>query len=264
MGIYSKIIDVNTNKTKELGLKMGYWLSSNPIVIQSNIKRKNKLFPHTLSYMVKIQDLELHLQNRPSDKEILLKMGYSTLKTINKLKISINSKPIKSVDYSIEEIKKFDERIDRFWDKIKGSFGFIIDKNLKYLNWRYDEHSSGNYVIRQVVQGDEILSYIVLGIKDYNDYKEGYVMDLLASPKRADIVEPLLREGCSILNGMGINVIYYLVNHNSPYQDISSKIGFLNSYKHPNIGCHFNDLALYNKIRRSSSEKVYFGYAETL
>ena len=40
----------------------------------------------------------------------------------------------------IERISRFDERINEFWEEISKHFKIIVERNQRYMNWRYVDH----------------------------------------------------------------------------------------------------------------------------
>lgn len=263
MGIYSKIVDLNTEYFEKNEFKFGYWLSSNPIIIKDNIKRMRKTFPHPISYMVRIKDIGLHLQKRPEKHKSMLRLGYSALTTLNKIENTITAQHEPIGDYSIEEVKNFDERIDVFWDNVRGSYDFIFENNHEVLNWRYRDPRGGDFVVMEAVKDGVVLGFIALKLTRLDSYLEGFVMDLLALPGRLDVVYVLLREGCDYFDRLGVNAVYYMVVDGHPYQEISKKLEFVDSRRKPNIGCHVYDTKSFEVLRSSSPDRIYLGYAET-
>lgn len=75
-------------------------------------------------------------------------------------------------NFLIEEITKFDEKIEEFCDKNKKNYPIILKKDKNYLNWRFVKHPFVKYKKNIVYSNDtgEIISYFVL--KKYLD-KEG-------------------------------------------------------------------------------------------
>ena len=263
MGIYSKLIDTNKAEIEKHGSALGYWQSSNPIVLASNIKRQNEPFPHPISYMVRIRDINLHLQKRPVENESVLRIGYSAYAAVNKIKTTITPEPKSRDDYTIEEINSFDERIDTFWNQVKCGYNFIMEKNRIYLNWRYSDHRGGDFVMRQAVKDGAVLGIIALQLTQLDGYLEGFVMDLLALPGRLDVVDVLLRDGCGYFDELGVNSVYYMIVDGHPYKEISKKNGFVDSRRKPYIGCQVYDAKNFEIMRSSSHDRIYFGYAET-
>jgi GNAT superfamily N-acetyltransferase len=263
MGIYSKLIDTNAAYVEKNGFKFGYWLSSNPIVLSNNIKRRNEIFPHSISYMVRIRDIDLHLQKRPMENESILRLGYLAYAALNKIKTTLITELKSKENYITEEIKSFDERIDEFWENVKGGYSFILEKNHTYLNWRYCDPRGGDFAVRQVVKDGAVLGFIAIQLTRLDGYLEGFVMDLLALPGRLDVVDALLKDGCDYFDKLGVNAFYYMVVDGHPYQEISEKIGFVNSRRKPYIGCQVNDTENFEIMRSSSRDRIYFGYADT-
>jgi hypothetical protein len=214
--------------------------------------------------MVRIRDVGLHLKNRPMKNARIIRFGYSTLKILNR----IRNAPMPSLkpknDFTITEIKSFDERIDVFWDKIKDGYNFILEKNRSYLNWRYCGPRAGNNVVMQAEKDGEILGFIALELVRDGEYKEGFVTDLLALPGRLDVVDSLLRDACKYFDGLGINTVYLMTVKKHPYQGLSNRNGFIDSRKMPTIGCKITDKEVFEVLRDSSPTYIYLSYGDTL
>lgn len=114
----------------------------------------------------------------------LLKLFYNTIDLfMNCLMHNLN----------VEEIQRFDQRIDDLFLSAKKSFKFIGYRDSKTLNWKYCEHPFHRYQKLIVSEDGEIRGYIILRIHDAgNDRKQGLIVDFLCEPQRIDVFRKLL------------------------------------------------------------------------
>jgi hypothetical protein len=260
MGFFEKIVGMTQKLRKEKGCSFNYITSSNPIVVNRKKDQMNYTFPKKIVYMARINDVGLHLINRPLKNNLLIDVGYNALKTFNQL-INQFSSTSRSTDFVIDEITHFDSDFDVFWDKIKVNYNFIFEKNREYLNWRYTDPRGGNYHIFRAKISEIVIGFIVLQIINVDDYQEGFVTDMLALNDRTDVVDALMMNVCDFVDKNKVNVVYYEVIEGNSYYDVAYRRGFLNSGKGPWVNCHMTE-EMYNTIHQSSSDKVYFNYGD--
>ncbi len=56
---------------------------------------------------------------------------------------------------------------------------------MEYLNWRYSDRRGGDYILKEAIEGERALGYVVLRVNGYQEkYPVGYIVDLLALPGR--------------------------------------------------------------------------------
>ncbi len=94
----------------------------------------------------------------------------------------------------IEQIYRFDKQFDEFWERVSQSFSLIARRDSKYLNWKYISQPGMNYTVLQMKQGEGILGYIVLRVRQDDNRRIGYIVDLLAMP---DHFAPLIANAVS-------------------------------------------------------------------
>lgn len=80
----------------------------------------------------------------------------------------------------LHTMRRFDERFDLFWNRIKNDYPIMTVKDSSYLNWRYIQHPDAEYQVLCLEKKatGEILGFIVLGIK-YRHLPTGYIVDLV-------------------------------------------------------------------------------------
>jgi hypothetical protein len=95
----------------------------------------------------------------------------------------------------IRHVRRFDERVDGFFDDASTQFEFILVRSKEYLDWRYGDPRAGTFDILCAEEGSRLLGYAVLRIS----YGRGYIADLLALPGRDDVVDSLLASALATL-----------------------------------------------------------------
>jgi GNAT superfamily N-acetyltransferase len=228
-------------------------------------RRGYDLFPFHISHMLKVRDIGLHFKKRPTKNNLASRIGFSTLRLLNQLMNMGKHKVIES-RIKIEDVRMFDDRINRFWKNVKDDYNFIVEKNREYLNWRYcDPRSSnkGRYFVKQAVGDGKVLGFIVLEVRETDSYLEGYIMDLLALPGRMDVIRKLIEEANQFFRKLDINTVHYRVVHNHPYQAIFSEQGFIEVPSK----LHLTYRMLFNKekmgvIKDSKPSQIHFNYGD--
>ncbi len=265
IGLWQKM---RAPRDKEYGnlVKYKYSTTDNPILLKSWVKRNLSLLPFPVTRMVKTKDINQQLRERPMKNSILVKLGYISLKTLNKF-ANLFRTPINRLDeFQITQVTEFDENIDSFWMKIKDDYNFILEKKHEYLNWRFTDNDRGNHVKFLAIAREEVLGYVVVGFKPGSS--EGQIEDLLALKDRVDIADALLDSACRYLDDLGVNTFYYQVVEGHPYQEVSRRKGFINSRSRPIITF---DYTKYSEIKaeipflkHTVPSQVYFNYATTI
>lgn len=266
-GIFSRMDKLRLSTFESLGSHFFYALTSNPIIINRQIEKTRSLFPHPIKALIKIEDVNKYFKydnrERSKWKRLYLKMGLYILITLNKL-ANIKLKPSKRNDVTVVEVSRFDERIDNFYDKVKSSYNFIVEKSHVYMNWRYCDKRGGDFKVWVAEVNEEILGYLVLRINNIDeDNPIGYIMDVLAVEGREDIIENFIQFSRDYFKTRRVNAIHIQVVGGHIYERIFNKYGFIDTmvkpylrYGHANIG---EDL---EKFRGSSASMLHYPYGE--
>jgi hypothetical protein len=211
---------------------------------------------------------------RPMKNMLLVKYGYPILKILNKITNQFTP-PIKySNEFKISEIPQFYKGIDSFWEKIKDDYNFILEKNQAYLNWRFTDNERGKHIKIQATNGEEILGYAVIGLKEEEGYTEGQIEDLISLKDRLDVADALLDYACKYFDNLGVNTVYYQVVVGHPYQKLSKRKGFNDSRSNPNIEFDYtnawkkkNEPKILDHppfLKQTTPNQVCFNYAITV
>jgi GNAT superfamily N-acetyltransferase len=231
-----------------------------------NAKRQGMvLFPFSISHMLHVRDVDKHFRMKQTENNLVVRFGFSVLKLLNRIKNLPRQTKTKS-NLKILEISKFDERINKFWEKIRDDYNFIIEKNREYLNWRYCDprnNLKGRYFVKQAEQDGEILGFIVLETRSKDGYSEGYIVDLLTCPGRMDVARKLVEETCSFFWESEFNAVHYRVVKDHPYQVIFSEQGFIEipSKLHMTYKM-FYDKEKMQVIKDSKPSQIHFNYGD--
>ena len=212
------------------GVKFYLAVSGNPIVIKSEIRRRNPRFPHRILNLVKLEDIDLQLKKMPVKNAWIKKFGYHTVKTMNKLRYAFTDIEHPNRDIKISEVTAFDERIDEFWNKISENHRYIAERNQDYLNWRYCDPRAGGFKVKIATEGSKVLGYYVLKINRFlKDYSVGFIVDLLALPDRPEVASALVEDTVGYFEENDVNIVNALAIRGHPYEKVLKRHGFLDS-----------------------------------
>lgn len=235
-GLSKKIIEYKNVLHSKLNVNIFYGLTANLIMKKSSLSMGRINFPYRITDLVIINDINLFLKSKQLKNSSLYKYGYILANIYNNIKNLFKFQ--KEIDnaFDISIINDFDDRINVFWDGIKDHYDFIIERNKKYLNWRYCDPRGGNYVIKIAEDNDVILGYSVVRINRYfEDCQEGYIVDVLALPNRLDVANALILDATHFLNNQNVSIIRSWVVENHPYKELFHQNGYLNSRFKPTM-----------------------------
>ena len=141
----------------------------------------------------------------------------------------------KRFDGKVVDLERFDDRTDAVWEAAKPAFDFAIARTQEYLNWRYADPRSGRFLIRGVLEGDELLGYSVT--RPYSDPVE--IVDLLVHPGRFDALDALIGDVITTrertASGGGARDIHCWLPQRHPYRETLLAHGFLDSGRDPSF-----------------------------
>jgi len=153
-----EMIEQGIRSRREKGTKFTYFVTRHPRLIRMNSKRYPS-FPRSITNLVRIRDIDYHLEAMPMDRAYLIKLGFKGAKFVNKL-IHRSEKNVNG-SIRISDVESFDERIDLLWDKVALECDFAVERRREYLNWRYCDPRSGGFKIRLAFEGGDIVGYSV-------------------------------------------------------------------------------------------------------
>lgn len=251
--------EINANEE----LKLHYAIIGNPILLKSVSKRRPR-FPHPICNLVKIRDIDRQLEAMPVENASLMKLGFKTAKLFNFIRKIIRSSEPKNRDLSIVHVDSFDDGINEFWDEVSGYYDLIVERRREYLNWRYCDLRTGDFVVRQAKENDRILGYSVLRINRYRrDYPIGFIVDLLTLPDRLDAADSLVADAIRFFDNNDINIVNYQVIKAHPYEGILKRHGFVDSrIKTYVFFMPLQEDNLLNKVKKIPASRVLISWGD--
>jgi GNAT superfamily N-acetyltransferase/lipocalin len=109
---------------------------------------------------------------------------------------------------TVRQVTAFDERADQLWEQAKGRAPIMVQRDQRYLNWRYPQHPDYRYTLFISERGDELLGYGVLSTQTVAGMSAAFIVDLLAtsSTVEQDLIGAMLnfahRERFDVANAL--------------------------------------------------------------
>lgn len=269
-GLMSTISVPNEKRAEKNGIKYSYFITSNPILVKTftsskDHSKRRPAFPVTIRNHVRIQNIDLQLEEMPMNNPWLVKTGWRALKTIDRISEIVSSDSERSEDIKIKQVHQFDIRIDSFWEKIKKSYDYILERKQDYLNWRYSDPRLVGYM-KAVALGknDEIQGYIVYKINRYRKrYPIGYIVDLLTQNDRLDVAEALIAKAIDYFDKESINIVNCQHTQEKSITKALEKHGFLDG--RINMHVFYNQYGGYNGMNNLTdieAKRAYMAWGD--
>ncbi len=226
-GIYAHIRKIMKEYEIKNRIDYRYFATENPIISKYEMKDGFKQLPFFISHMIKVKNIKKFL-SRNQKNSLIMNIGIRGMIGLNKIRNILKSKSVKSVDFSIVKANEFDYRIDAFWEKAKKGFDYIVEKKIDYLNWKKDRPGRHSQ-IKMAILDNEIIGFSILSILVSNGYVEGDIRALLVIPDRLDVADLLIEDACKYFDENNVDVIYYPVTKNHPYQKLALSHYFIDA-----------------------------------
>lgn len=178
-----------------------------------------------LPLFVKILDTRNVLSNLINNKLLLsmaAPLGKATLGLIGSLRR--NTLP---ADCQLVEVAQFDERATSLWERASASYPIMVVRDREYLNWRYVENPTEEYVIFVVERHSEIAAYIVLKCEQRFGLEVGFIVDLLTIPGEPTIGGGLISEAVHFFQRQRMDMVGCLVLQHTPFVHSLANNGFV-------------------------------------
>lgn len=239
-GVYSRLDKMKDTLYEKTDIKFVYFATTNPIVVKVDVKLGSRPFPHAVTKMIRVRNVDSLAKERQNDsffKKLEVRYLVKIAKLFNRFERFLLKTPKNDSDgLLVSDLEVFDEQANTLWDEEKKNYSFIKERTSEYLNWRYRDLRGGDYIVKQVRQGNTLLGYMVLRIKKYNPGQiEGYIIDVFTPLNRPDCFEALVREGVKFFDDAGVNTIYYCGVMGHPYLNLLKRYEFLDSRSIVNI-----------------------------
>jgi len=257
-GIMVGLREYKNRQALSLGARAGYHITGNPILLRRNL-RVNKLFPFRIANLVRIRDIDLHLEKMPVREGTVKKAGFLALKTLNRLNSALRIHGDEQGSFETREINGFDERYDRLWERLAPNYDFIIDRTGEYMNWRYSDPRIGGYTVR-IAEDDsgELVGYCVSRVNSFReDYPIGYIVDLQVVPGKTKALERLIAETLVGYDEAGVNIVLCQLIKNHRHSSTLKKLGFLDSRVNFHMSySHLGDHDVFSEIENADPSRV--------
>jgi hypothetical protein len=163
----------------------------------------------------------------------------------------------KGTGVEVEEVRKLDERFDSFWQEALSLFPIMGLRDDAFMNWRYLQHPTRNYILYRAMKAGEMRGYIVLRKVELLNFNSAVIVDLLALDDAA--LSVLVETGIRYGREEGADLLGFMVPKGHRYYKFLRGMGFL-----PSLKAFF--FMIYTLSKREilfSPEKWYVNWGDT-
>jgi GNAT superfamily N-acetyltransferase len=129
----------------------------------------------------------------------------------------------------IDRVDQLGDEFDRFWQRASSFSPIVGVRDRLFLNWRYLQHPTRNYVIYRARKNGEMRGYIVLRKVDLLDFNSAVIVDLVVLDK--ETLKALVAKGIEHSYKEGVVLLGFMVPKTHPYYRSLICRGFLPSLK---------------------------------
>jgi hypothetical protein len=228
LGVMTNMKSMADGKQIPNGIKFHYIAAENPIIKDNIPKMGLTPFKYEIAQLLKIRNQESFLKRKQRDN-LVTRAGVSALTRWSEVKHFFSTKQDRKEDFSIIDVTKFDDGIDVFWEKVKGSYDYCIVKKADYLNWKHSRPSISEHRLRLAVRDEEVLGFSALSLSEDGNYREGSISDLLALTDRLDVADALVSDACEHFDHEGVAAIHFQATRGHPYDGLAARNGFIDA-----------------------------------
>ena len=227
--LYSSMVDESKERPQYFEVDLGLSYSSNPKLQGRNARKGSRRptnpiqvlrKPYRARAIVRRRQAKYHERTPAPLAALRIRLGSA----INRIGHRPYWRPVKP-GWSIATLKRFDERIDDFFDEAARPFDFLVVRSRDYMNWRYCEPAGGSFTVRVAEQEGRILGYLRFTISE----GDGYIADLLARPGRFDVVRSWVEDALRLLREARTEMVSCWMIARHPYNGLLLKYGFVGS-----------------------------------
>lgn len=170
-------------------------------------------------------------------------------------------------NYQITEEKKFPDDVNFIWKQFSKDIKIGIERDKKYLDWRYIQKPNENYKIAHCYSKEnKYLGFIIYTVKEKHEGKIAYIMELLYDLKEPKAGAMLLNYAISKIKKENADCILSWCLEHSPNYKIYKKYFFINlREKYRPIELHFGARAFQEKFKPlvSKRENWFLSYSDS-
>ena len=189
-------------------------------------KRNNKISSRQSSRFSKKRNIKLVYGYPNDDAYELHKVIFDYEDVGNQYFYHHDMKKIKKNEYisKIKEIKHFTKIHKDFFNTIKKEFKLMLDRNTKYLNWRYISVQIKNIMYLVLFVNKKLKGYCVLKLYKEGKVLRGHYIDIIAEHKNKFIFDELVNFGLNFFKKNKCNEVNLWLQGNNSFQKILQKI----------------------------------------
>jgi len=167
--------------------------------------------------------------------------------------------------FTVEEVRTFSEAFDGFWEKTAPDYQIIMERNARFLNWRYIINPTGTYKCLAVYEKERHLpcGYVVGQVQDRNP-RTGLIFDfLLNGPEKAGKL--LLARLEDHFRSAGVRRMECRMFEHVPMYDVLLASGFEKRPEAINVNAFIFDKAKIdgNELGKKENWHLTFGDSDT-
>lgn len=211
-----------------------------------------------LHALVRPLKLSNALKNRFGNKGLLGPVAFALDFGVDCLFELANAR-IKNIPIVVSKVSTVPNDVNGFLDGVRESYDIMVERDKRYLEWRFLETSEKYMLFVARSESGEFLGYIVGKVVDMVSRKTGVIADFLTVDNQPDVFKKLVFRLLKEFKMRDVDTVKVWVVKNSLYAHIFGKFGFLRRRKIP-VYCYKN--ALGEKIMMENC-KWHFTMADT-
>lgn len=94
----------------------------------------------------------------------------------------------KKGEFEFLQINLFDKDVDSFWESVRDKYKVAVNRNSKYLNWRYASHPIFDYKLFVAKKDNNIKAFAVLRLEESGEYTVGRIVDFASENKTEEFM----------------------------------------------------------------------------
>jgi len=121
----------------------------------------------------------------------------------------------------VEEVSADDPRWDELWEHLRGRSPVMVQRDRKYMSWRYGQCPTRTYRLYLGLDRGEPVGLLVTRVHEISGIRAGFVVDFMmrATPKSRAVGSALLRTAITEFRDEGIGLAAALMApHAAEYQ----------------------------------------------
>lgn len=172
-------------------------------------------------------------------------------------KLPYENNKFERINQNLVKVEEFNNQIDSFWEQIKHKYPITINRNKKFLNWRYSNHPILKYSIYLYIKDSEIKGYIIFRIEEFVDekkdqYKVGRIIDFISQDK---CEEKIIQNIIFLIRKQNVDFIDFYFSGNFHVKSLLNQ-GFVENIKYP----YTTIPMLFNPLDRGKSDIPWIVY----